>query len=187
MESRSSFGVQLCGALGWLKGMKTELGWHAMKWWDRVKEAVELEKSGGFVRKVRYVGGHPELIEECKGDLTLGDDSLDFDGMTGWLQGREDVGFSIPAEDILNVDYLDKDALKNAPEGYFAPLPIPWLAGYGSQRKQPNGMKLLSTLTVKFRDRHGDEQAAVFVNVADSPIKRDVANRIGAAAYNAKD
>lgn len=169
-----------------------------MGFWSDLKEesrhARERDQRGGFEAKAAYLGGHPEATDPVVGKLYL-DAEVRFDGRTSFWTQRgmsmrpKEANFSIDLTSIEAVELRGQDELKNAPKGYWAPLPVPWLPGYGSQRKHPiTGGKLLSLLTVSFADKHGDSQTVVFANANDwGPLPEYLANRIVAARYRAKE
>jgi hypothetical protein len=165
-----------------------------MGFWNDITEGAkqkrELQDGGGFETKAAYFGGHPTATDAVIGKLRLDGSQLSFEGRTpGFLFSRtKEASFSIDVESIEEVEQLGQEELKNAPSGYWAPLPIPWLPGYGSKRKHPiTGDKLLSLLNVRFRDKHGDLQIVVFGNGGMLPLRDDVGNRIVAARYQAKE
>ena len=164
---------------------------------DRAKQTYgdsqARKAAGGFKKAAAYLGGHPEAIDMARGHLILEDETLTFTGRASstWGFKQTPVEFSVSAREITAVDFKDKDELRNAPKGYFLPLPVAWAPGYGSKMKHPvpGGGKLLGLLTINYVDPHGDEQTVVFANKSESQISfdRNLANRIVAARSRAKD
>lgn len=165
-------------------------------WAARRADKRALRDAGGFREKATYLGGHPEAVNAASGELLLEGRELSWSGqpLSKWGRRLPPQSFVIDVGDMTEVEYKGRDDLRNTPKGYWAPLPVPWLPGYGSQPEHPLGGKLTQLLVIRWNDAFGDMQATVFASTGFSvgPMSdaeqggRELANRLIAARHRAK-
>lgn len=167
-------------------------------WRAERAERQRIADKGGFSVKAAYLGGHPDLTQPDQGRLVLDHGELSFRRRLGW-KNEESVAFTMAAAAIRTVQFVGAEEMRQAPKGFWVPLPIAWIPGYGTKRDHPvpgaMGGKLTKLLILDV-ELPGGESKVVFGNstglagpLAESTPEQaglGIANKITAAAHAAR-